>query len=579
MDFSDLVALYEKLESTPKRLEMTDFLAEFFKSVSAKKVRRVVYLIQGILLPEHEGVELGVADKLCMRAIANASGQSITSIESAYRKKGDLGVVAQDALSKKTQTTLSSSELTVDKVYDNLFKVATVSGDGSQDHKIKLLSELFSSAAPLEAKAVARFVTGSLRLGVAEPTIIDALSVRFAGDKSLKGELERAFNLTSDLGLVAETLFEHGVDAVRAFSPKPFNPIRPALAERLPSAEKIIEKLGTAMVEAKYDGLRLQVHKKGDDVRIYSRRQENVTAMFPDVVAATKKQFAAKDGIFEGEAIGVDATGKFVAFQETIQRKRKHGVTQAAKDIPLKVFCFELLYVDGKDLTNEAYKDRRRELEKRVKNGGVLEVAATHAVFDAKELEKLFDEFVGDGLEGLMAKDQNAPYNAGARKFAWIKLKRSYASSLADSLDVVIIGFYYGKGKRTKFGFGGLLTAVYDESSNEFKSIAKIGTGFNEEQMAAFRDLLEKDVVSAKPKNVDCLVEPDEWVKPKHVVTVIADELTRSPTHTAGWTGSEGFALRFPRLKGFVREDKTPKEATTVREVLDLYEVQRSRSS
>ncbi|MBI4361089.1 ATP-dependent DNA ligase [Candidatus Micrarchaeota archaeon] len=578
MDFSELVALYEKLESTPKRLEMTDYLAAYFKEVPKTKIRRVVYLIQGILVPEHQGVELGVADKLCMRAIANASGQSIKNIEAAFRKKGDLGVVAQDAMSKKTQTTLSSSELSVDKVYDNLFKVATASGAGSQDHKIKLLSELFSSSAPLEAKAIARFVTGSLRLGVAEPTIIDALSVWSVGDKSAKEDLERAFNLTSDLGWVAETLFEKGMESVKTFSPTPFHPIRPALAERLPSAEKIIEKLGTASVEAKYDGLRLQVHKKGDEVRIYSRRQENVTPMFPDVVAATKKQFAAKDAIFEGEAIGVDAAGKFVAFQETVQRKRKHGVAEAAQQIPLKLFCFELLYADGRDLTNEPYQLRREELEKRVRKGTVLDVAATHLVSDSKELETLFDAFVGEGLEGVMAKDLEAPYVAGARKFAWIKLKRSYASNLADSLDVVVIGFYYGKGKRTKFGFGGLLTAVYDESSNQFKSIAKIGTGFNEEQMSAFRELLEKDVVPEKPKNVDCLIVPDEWVKPKHVVTVVADELTRSPTHTAGWKDQEGLALRFPRLKGFVREDKAAKQATTVKEVLDLYDLQRSRS-
>ncbi|MDP2717168.1 MAG: ATP-dependent DNA ligase, partial [Candidatus Micrarchaeota archaeon] len=478
---------------------------------------------------------------------------------------------------QKSQTRLGGGTLTVEKVYQNLHKVATSAGTGSQEQKVRLLAELLSDAQPLEAKAIARFVNGTLRLGVAESTIIDALSVRQAGDKSHKAAIERAFNLTSDLGLVAQTLLEKGMPAVEAFGPEPFSPIRPALAERLPSAEAIIEKLGTCSVEAKYDGLRLQVHLSGGKVRVYSRREEDVTAMFPDVVDAAKKDFSAKEAIFEGEAIGVDASGNFVPFQETIQRKRKHGVAQAAKDVPLKLFCFELLYADGADLTSWTYRDRQAELKKRVKKSAVLEVAKTEIVSDAARLQALFDEWVGAGLEGIMAKDLDAPYAAGARKFAWIKLKRSYSSKLADSLDVVVIGFYYGKGKRTKFGLGGLLTAVYDEENDRFRSIAKIGTGFSEKQLQDFRALLDPDVVKQKPAQVDSLIAPDEWVRPKHVVTVVADELTRSPVHTAGWQNKEGLALRFPRIKGFVREDKSVKDATTEKEALELYEMQRQR--
>ncbi len=577
MDFSVVAALYEKLESTSKRLQMTDDLAAFLKGVPAGKVREVVYLLQGVLVPEHRGVQLGIGDKLCEQAIAKVSGKTVRQVEAAYRKAGDLGVVAEQFVSQKSQKSLASNLLSVEKVYLNLYRLATVSGTGSQDQKISLLAELFSNASPSEAKAIARFVTGRMRLGVGEPTIIDALSVSKAGDKSLREELERAFNLTSDLGGVAEAFFAEGMGAVRKITPKPFNPIRPALAERLPSAKEIIEKLGRCSVEAKYDGLRLQVHMQGKKVRIYSRRQEDVTAMFPDIAEGALKFFSAQDAIFEGEAIGYSPAGQFVPFQETIQRKRKHGVAQFAKQIPLKLFAFELLYADGKDWTGEPYSARQEELRRRIKPGGLLEAAQTRIISSAAELESLFDQFVGDGLEGIMAKDLDAAYTAGARKFAWIKLKRSYSQALADSLDVVIIGFYYGKGKRTQFGFGGLLAAVYDSKEGRFRSIAKIGTGFSEQQMDDFRKLLEKDAQKLRPKNVDTLVEPDVWVAPRHVVTVVADEITRSPVHTCGWNGKEGLALRFPRLKGFVREDKGVKEATTEDEVLELYEMQRQR--
>ncbi len=578
MEFARMAELYEKLESTTKRLQMADDLAAFFETVPASKIRPVVYLLQGILVPEHEGIQLGIGERLCEQAVSKVSGKTLKQVQAAYRKTGDLGIVAEQVLTQKSQKNLGGQALTVEKVYSNLYKLATTAGVGSQDQKVSLLGELFSNADPSEAKAIARFVTGRLRLGIAESTIIDALSVANGGDKSHKEAIERAFNLTSDLGGVAQTLFGKGLDAVAQVSPQPFHPIRPALAERLPTAQQIIEKLGKCSVEAKYDGFRLQVHTKADAVRVYSRRQEDVTAMFPDIVEATRKQFKAKEGIFEGEAIGYNAaTGQFVPFQETIQRKRKHGVAEYADKIPLKLFAFELLYADGKDWTPEPYADRQAELGRRIQEGPVLAQARTTLVDDPAELERIFDQLVGEGLEGIMAKDLKAPYNAGARKFAWIKLKRSYSSKLADSLDVVIIGFYYGKGKRTEFGFGGLLTAVYDEKEDRFRSVAKIGTGFSEQQMADFRQLLQKDAVKQRPVNVDSLIEPDVWVVPRHVVTVVADEVTRSPVHTCAWTEKEGLALRFPRLKGFVRDDKAPKDATTEDEVLEMYEMQRQR--
>ncbi len=583
MEFFELAKVFEKLGGTRKRLELTDDLAELFKHADKAEVRMLAYLCTGMLSPEFTGVELGLGDKLAEQAISLVSGKGVKEVELSYRKTGDLGTTAGEFVEKKSQHSLASAELSVAKVYENFHKIATTGGEGSQQTKIKLLAELLSNSSAIEAKAIVRFVTGNLRLGIAEPTILDALSVSSVGDKSLRPELERAYNLRSDLGLVAELFFTKGIDAVRKIGPEVFFPIRPALAERLESPEAIIEKLGECACEAKYDGFRLQVHKKGGEVRIYSRRQEPMSHMFPDIVKAVGAQIRAKECIFEGEALAFnESTGEFLPFQATIQRKRKHGIAEKAAELPLKMFAFELLYADGVDLTQLPFRERRKRLEKMVKKGGLIEPAHYVLVKRAVDLEKYFHECVGAGLEGIIAKDLDAPYTAGARKFAWIKFKRSYAGKLADTVDAVIVGYYYGKGKRTKFGFGGLLTAIYDSENNRFRTIAKVGTGFTEKEMAEFKESLDQIAVLQKPANVESFLDADVWVRPEVVVTLNADELTRSPTHCAALGKlagkGEGLALRFPRLVS-VRNDKGPKEATTEEEILEMFELQKHAAS
>jgi DNA ligase-1 len=584
MDFAELAAVFRKMEATTKRLEMTSELAELFRKASRRELRKLVYLCQGSLVPHHLGIELGIGEKLAVRAIGIVTGKAAADIEAHLRKSGDPGETAEELLQRKTQRLLHEERLTVEKVYDNFYRIATAGGGGSQELKIKLLSELLGNASPGEARLIVRFLISGLRVGVGEATIIDALSTWKAGDKSLRADLERAFNLRSDLGLVAELFAERGIEAVRRIGPEPFSPIRPALAERLPSSKEILEKLGPCLVEAKYDGLRLQVHKKGDKIELYTRRQERVTEMFPDIVAAVRKQMGrAKELIFEGEAIGFsEETGAYLPFQLTIQRKRKYEVAEKAEEIPLKLFAFEVLYLNGRDYTNEPYQRRREELERLVGKGDTILMAESVEAKDPKELDQFFDACVERGLEGVIAKDLKAPYTAGARKFAWVKLKRSYAGELAETLDLVIVGYYYGRGKRTKFGFGGLLTAAYDDRADAYKTVARIGTGFTEEQMVEYRKLLEKIAVKEKPKDVEALIAPHVWVQPKYVAVIKADEITRSPTHTAGmkktakgWEG-EGLALRFPRIVQ-LRMDKGPRDATTEREVFKLYEQQRKR--
>lgn len=580
MDFRELTKVFEKLEGTTKRLELTDDLAKLFSAASSGEVRGLCYLCQGVIEPEHTGLELGMGDKLCQQSIALAAGSKQKEIVALYRKTGDLGEVAMQLLEKKSQHTLATpGGITVNKAYDNFHKIASVSGEGSQQQKIRLLAELLNNSTPIEGKMIIRFVTGNLRLGIAEPTILDALSVAAAGDKSLRSELERAYNLRNDLGLVAELFLAKGIEEIRKIEPQPFSPIRPALAERLENAEAIIEKLGECAVEGKIDGFRLQLHKKGSEVKIFSRRQEPMTHMFPDLVQAVRKQIKAKEAIFEGEAIAFnETTGEFLPFQTTIQRKRKHGVAAKSKELPLKLFAFELLYRDGKDYTNEPYGKRRKKLEKMLARGEVIEPAKLVYCSTPKQLEEFFDECVSSGLEGIIAKDLHAPYTAGARKFAWIKLKRSYSGQLADTIDAVIIGYYLGKGKRTEFGFGGILTAVYDAEENRFRSIAKVGTGFTEEEMTQFKKMLDELKLKEKPGNVETVLEPDVWVRPQVVVTLTADEITRSPVHACAvgrlkGHEKEGLALRFPRLTQ-LREDRSASDATTEQEIIEMYEMQ-----
>ncbi|VVB67923.1 DNA ligase [Candidatus Norongarragalina meridionalis] len=575
MDFASVALVFDEIEGKTKRLDITADVAALFKKAEKSEVKQLAYLCEGILLPQHFGIELGIGDKLAEQAIAHVSGKTVKEVEASYRKTGDLGLTSEELLAVKRQRALSAQTLTVKKVYENCYRIATSAGEGSQSLKVKLLAELLSNASPLEGRMIVRLITGSMRLGVGEATIIDAWSFVGAGDKSLRAELERAFNMTSDLGLVAEIFFSRGMPAIRAIKPHPFSPIRPALAERLNTAAEIFEKLGECAVEGKYDGFRLQVHLSGGKVEIYSRKQERMTPMFPDVVAAVKK-LKARELIFEGEALAYnEETGEFLPFQETITRKRKHGVSKKAEELPLRLFAFDLLYLDGKNWMDEPYAARHRKLET-LTGAGLVAPAKNIVAKKAADIQKFFDECVSSGLEGVIAKDLKAPYVAGARKFAWIKLKKSYSEKLADTIDVVIVGFYYGKGKRTEFGFGGLLTAV--KAGEKFRTVAKIGTGFSEAQMQEFHDSLSKLAVKQKPAEVESLLTPDVWVKPRVVVEVKADEITRSPVHKCAWKDNEGLALRFPRLVR-VRDDKGADEATTEKEVVELYELQKHASA
>lgn len=575
MLFRELADAFGEIEKRSGRLEMTDLLAGIYKQAKAQEVRKLTYLIQGILAPPYEGIDLGMGERFATDAIAQATGYSNREIENEYKKAGDLGIVAETLLKKKKQQALSARELLASDVYDSFLKIAKSGGAGSQSLKIRILSELINNSSPIEGKFIVRYVAGQLRLGIGDPTLLDALSTMRAGDKSLRIELERAYNLCDDLGLVAEIFFT-APEKIKQFEVQVFKPIRPALAERLATAEAIIEKIGECAVEFKFDGFRMQIHKKGSKVEIYSRKLERITDTYPDVVDAVRK-LKTDEIIFEGEALAFnEKKNRFYSFQETMHRRRKYGIKEAASEYPLFIFAFDLMFANEEDYTQIAYEDRRKKMEK-IFPSGILKLSERRMAKNGEEIEEIFQESLQKGLEGIMAKDLKAPYVAGARKFAWIKLKKSYGKSV-DTIDAAVVGYYLGKGARADFEFGGILAAVYNPERGKFETVAKIGSGYSEEEMKSFQEMLSEIKTKEAPRNLDSNLKPDFWVELKYVVEVAFDDITLSPTHTCGAKEGKGYALRFPRMMR-LRSDKDPKESTTTQEVMEMYELIKSKGN
>ncbi|MEM3781532.1 MAG: ATP-dependent DNA ligase [Candidatus Micrarchaeaceae archaeon] len=584
MLFEEVARYYEKLEGISSRLEMVDVLTEMLGKAKAVEIKQLIYFTQGMLAPPFEGIEAGIADKLAEEAIAIATGYSKDDVSASFRKTGDLGITAEEFAKGSKLKRMSAGKYDVKAVFETMLQIANTSGEGSKAAKIKALANIIASSSPLEAKYLVRFSLGELRLGVGDATILEALSKLVAGNRTLKEKLENAYNICSDLGAVGEVLMSGGVKAIEGFKVSLFKPIRPALAERLPTSQEILERMhGRCAVESKYDGLRAQVHvdKKARRVEIFSRRLERLTGMFPELVAAALKETKAERLIIEGEAISYDeTTGQFRPFQETIQRKRKHEVKEKSEELPLHLFAFDLMYINGVDYLGKPYSERRKKLEETVSGTGTIRLADRIIASSAKEIDQYFEDVVSNGLEGIVAKDLGAKYIAGARKFSWIKMKRSYKGELTDTVDLAIVGYYVGKGSRTAFGLGGLLGAVYNDKEDVFETITKIGTGFTEQMMQELKKTLDKIKTAKKPARVKALIEPDFWVEPKYVITVKADEITKSPMHTAGRHEESGidtgYALRFPRIVGGgIRADKSAEEATTTKEIIEMFNQQR----
>ena len=574
MKFSKLAEYYEKLEATSKRLEMIDILSRLFKEVKAEEIGKICYLIQGRVAPFFEATEIGMAESMAAQAIGKAYGKTKDEVLKLYRQKGNMGLAARELASKHRH----SGDPTVSEVFEELLKIAKFAGKGTVEQKVSTLASVLKKLDPISVKHVANIPLGTLRLGIGDPTVMDSLSLAKKGDKSLRPILEAAYNKTSDLGYVAETFFKQGEAGLKNVKLVVGKPIRPALAERLPSAEEAVKRLGSEFAaEPKFDGFRVAVHKNGNDVKLFSRNLENTTHAFPDIVEGVKKEVKAKSVILEGEAIAYNpATDEFLPFQETTKRRRKYQIEEMAKKLPLVMFAFDILYLNGKDITDKPYRERRKLLESiLMKHNLVVRLAEERVLHTAKDIIKFFNEAVSEGLEGLMLKKLDSAYIAGGRGFHWIKFKRSQSGELTDTVDCVLLGVYSGKGKRTEFGVGGLLVGVYNKKKDEFVSISRIGTGLTDEEFRQVNKLAKKLRVDHKPARVNSKIEPTFWVQPKEVLEIYADEITRSPIHTAGADEQGiGYALRFPRLVKFRGKDKRAEDCTTVDEIEKMYHQQ-----
>jgi DNA ligase-1 len=530
-------------------------------------------------------LEIGVAEKLAVKALARASGRRETEIEADLKKSGDIGETAQNFMSTKKQVTFGHKTLTVQRVYETLDKMAKTSGSGAVDTKLALLCGLLTDASPKEAKYLMRTVTGNLRLGIADMTVLDALAIAYGGGKEAREQIERAYNISSDLGRVAGTVAEKGLSAIEKFQVVVFEPIRPMLAERLSTAEEILEKLGgKCMAEYKYDGERIQAHKKASQVVLYSRRMEDISDQYPDAVDLIRDNVKAKDAILEGECVAVDVeTGEMRPFQELMHRRRKYGIEEAMQEYPVSLFMFDALYVDGRDLTLEPYLVRQKALEKTVKEGDRLCVAKHMITSKAKELERFFEEAIADGCEGLICKavGPDSVYQAGARGWLWIKYKRDYKSEMKDTVDLVVVGAFHGRGKRAGT-YGALLLAAYNKETDTFETVTKCGTGFTDKDLASLPEMLRKHMIPRKHSRVQSMLEADVWFEPAVVLEVLGAEITLSPIHTCAVDSirkGSGLAIRFPRFTGKYRTDKAPEDATTSAEVVEMYRGQLKRIS
>src|SRR3989344_4459724 len=474
MTFANLASYFEKLEATSKRLELVDILSKLFKESNAEEIGKICYLIQGRVAPFFQAVEMGMAESTIAQAVARAYGPTLPRLRGVknpkdeviklYRAKGNFGLAAKELATKAKPAKgearlkgrrLTTKALSVSEVFGELRTIAEFSGEGTVEKKVSTLAALLTKLDPTSVKHVVNIPLGTLRLGIGDPTVMDALSLAKKGDKSLRSVLENAYNKTSDLGHVAETFFKKGISGIKNIKLVVGKPIRPALAERLPSAEEAVKRLCQEFAaEPKFDGFRVAVHKENSDIKLFSRNLEDTTHAFPDLVKGVVDEVRAKSAILEGEAIAYNpVTSEFLPFQETTKRRRKYKIEEMAKKLPLVLFAFDLLYLN------------------------------------AKEIAEFFNEAISEGLEGLMLKKLDSAYVAGGRGFHWIKFKRSQAGSLTDTLDCVLLGVYSGKGKRTEFGVGGLLVGVYDEKKDEFVSISRIGTGLTDEEFRKVNEI------------------------------------------------------------------------------------------
>lgn len=577
MTFNELSEYFQKISLETSRNKMTEYLGELYTKANPEEAQIISYLSLGTLKPPYINSQFNFAQKSIEKVIAQLLDMDLSDFKSVVKQTGDIGLAI---------TTLKwpfeDTGLSVKSVYDSLSLMKSITGVGSQEEKVSFLKDILKKVNALSASYIVRIIIGTMRLGFSDMTLIDALSWMCVSDKSLKRNIEEAYNLCADIGLIARFLKEEDIKGLDHIHPTIGIPIRLAAAERAVNAQAIFERLGPCVAQPKLDGFRLQIHidKSGDKPKIwfFSRNLQDMSYMFPDLIEELE-DVDLKNIIMEGEAIVYDEqTQTFLPFQETVKRKRKHGIEEVLTTLPLTLFMFDILLLDDEILIENSQSYRRKILLSVFEDYPSDKILVIEERFckSAEELENYFNEEITRGVEGLVVKRPDAPYQAGKRNFNWIKLKRYEQGKLTDTIDGVVLGYYYGRGRRVSFGIGAFLVGVYNKQFDRFETIAKIGTGLTDDEWKDLKSRCDKLKVLEQPHNVFCLPElkPDIWVDPQIVVVIAADEITRSPMHTAAKTEEQlGLALRFPRFLGYSL-DKLPTQATSVIELRELYDLQ-----
>ena len=548
MKYQELVNVYEALGATTKRLEKTDILADFFKRVEEEDLEKITLMALGSVFPSWSEEEQGIGDKLVMKAVGDAVGVSVDVVEDAIRDEGDIGAAAEKLYTKKAQMTFFSQPLTVKFVYNQLRKLATISGSRSTARKISNILELLSSASGKEAKYICRTILEELRIGVGEGIIRDAISQAFDVDKAVA---ERAHMLTNDLGLVAKVAKLEGEDGLKKLTLIPGRPVKPMLAQLSEGIDISVEEMGCALCETKYDGFRTQFHKKGDEITLFTRRLENVTHAFPDAVDFIRRGFPDEDFIAEGEIVGFK-DDKPLPFQTVLQRvRRKYDIHDAMKNVPIKIFLYDLLYFK-EPVVDEPIIKRREILENAVDTSvdelnlsDIVKVGPEN-IDDAVEL---FNKSIAGGHEGIMIKNCAEPYIPGIRGKKMLKFKAE-----PETLDAVIVGGTKGIGKRGEF-IGSYEIALRDEYG-DLQTITKIGSGLSDDDLADLTRQMKELIISEKGTHIT--------VQPKIVLEIKYSEIVKSPEYPAG------YSLRFPIVKG-IRTDKGVEDIDTIERLESMY--------
>ena len=575
MDYADLVAVYRDIEATASNNEKTEIVAGAIASADDEHLPRLLTLLRGSPFPAWDARELGVSSSLTRTAISKATGLPEDTIEGWWRDTGDLGSAAGRAVEAERQQTLFSESLTVERVQDTLEELAEYEGEGSQGRKIDAIAGLLADAGPDEATYVVRTVLGHLRIGIGDGTIRDAIAQAFldegAGDSGgtevddendveAVEAVERAYQVTNDYRLVAERARDRGIDGLADLDVELFRPIRVMLAEKADSIEAgvadVADDPADVLAEYKYDGIRAQIHLEGDEISVFTRRLENVTTQFPDVVTAVEKGVDAESAILEGEIVGYHPEStEMVPFQTLSRRvKRKYDIEATIEEIPVVLYLFDAMYLDGDSLLDRPLAERIDCLESTLEESPwEIERAAHRWTGDPEAIRTFYEAALADGQEGVMVKNGEATYQPGRRVGYMMKLKPTL-----ETLDLVVVRAKYSEGRRRN-KLGRLYLACRDGESGDLLEVGRLSTGFTDEELDEVTNRLEPLIQEQDGRAVT--------FTPDVILEVEFEEVQGSPEY------GSGYALRFPRFKDF-RDDLALADIDTLSRVADLYESQ-----